>query len=172
MSKQKTNNIFKMKKTISLLLFVAIFMPFSMCFSQSRMPIEDRLGWNPEVVKWIEDHKTVFTDSSVVADIYSYMVSHQMEIHHVAIYNTPSWVDSNKKSYLRSIILYSKKPQKCKKGEPFYRLEIDLDFDGNEVDALELWDSVDQTKFIDDFMDKVSGYPVKDLRFEIRTQKH
>ena len=101
-----------MKKTISLLLFVAIFMPFSMCFSQSRMPIEDRLGWNPEVVKWIEDHKTVFTDSSVVADIYSYMVSHQMEIHHVAIYNTPSWVDSNKKSYLRSIILYSKKPQK------------------------------------------------------------
>ena len=61
-----------MKKTISLLLFVAIFMPFSMCFSQSRMPIEDRLGWNPEVVKWIEDHKTVFTDSSVVADIYSY----------------------------------------------------------------------------------------------------
>ena len=62
-----------MKKTISLLLFVAIFMPFSMCFSQSRMPIEDRLGWNPEVVKWIEDHKTVFTDSSVVADIYSYV---------------------------------------------------------------------------------------------------
>ena len=68
--------------------------------------------------------------------------------------------------------MYSKKPQKCKKGEPFYRLEIDLDFDGDEVDALELWDSVDQTEFIDDFMDKVSGYPVKDLRFEIRTQKH
>ena len=161
-----------MEKKLIIIAITSFMMSINLCFSKGSNLLTDSIGWDTTAVKWIEDHKTVFTKSAVVDDIYSYMVSHQMAIHHVAIYNTPSWVDPNRKSYLRSIILYSKKPQMCKKAEVFYRLEIDLDFDGEEVDALELWDSVDKTEFIDDFMDKVSGFPVKDLNFEIRTQKH
>lgn len=93
-----------------------------------------------------------------VDDIYSIMESHNLFPKDVSDYSTSPWVDSEGKSYLRSLYLYSRNFNTMRKDDKCYRIEIVLDFNDKEVDKDKFWPNSSGNQLLQSFMYKSKNY--------------
>lgn len=118
------------------------------------------------VWKLKKELENIFVNNNLtvkVSDIYSIMRNFNLVANDVNEYSTSPWVDSEGKSYLRSLYLYSREFENMKKGNKCFSIQIVLDFNGKEVDKDKLWTTINEDNIIQSFMNKTGDYYAKEV---------
>lgn len=127
----------------------------------------DDIEWSTLCVwKLKRELENIFVNNNLtvkVSDIYSIMKDFNLVANDVNEYSTSPWVDSEGKSYLRSLYLYSREFESMKKGNKCFSIQIVLDFNGKEVDKDKLWETVNEDNIIQSFMNETGDYYAKEV---------
>ena len=125
----------------------------------------DDIGWSTLWVwKLKRELDNLFVNNSLtvkVNDIYSIMRNFNLVANDVNEDSTSPWADSEGRSYLRSLYLYSRNFENMRKGDKCYSIQIVLDFIGKEVDKDKFWSMVSEDNTVQSFMNKTGDYYAK-----------
>lgn len=125
----------------------------------------DDIGWSTLWVwKLKRELDNLFVNNSLtvkVNDIYSIMKNFNLVANDVNEDSTSPWADSEGRSYLRSLYLYSRNFENMRKGDKCYSIQIVLDFIGKEVDKGKFWSMVSEDNTVQSFMNKTGDYYAK-----------
>lgn len=125
----------------------------------------DDIGWSTIWVwKLKRELDNLFVNNSLtvkVNDIYSIMKNFNLVANDVNEDSTSPWADSEGRSYLRSLYLYSRNFENMRKGDKCYSIQIVLDFIGKEVDKGKFWSMVSEDNTVQSFMNKTGDYYAK-----------
>ena len=134
----------------------------------------DDIEWNTLCVwKLKRELNNLFVNNDLtvkVSEIYSIMKNYNIVANDVNEYSTSPWVDSEGKSYLRSLYLYSRDFEKMRKGNKYYSIQVVLDFNGKEVDKDKFWNTVNEDNIIQSFMNKTSDYYAKKVIITVESK--
>lgn len=134
----------------------------------------DDIEWNTLCVwKLKRELNNLFVNNDLtvkVSEIYSIMKNFNIVANDVNEYSTSPWVDSEGKSYLRSLYLYSRDFEKMRKGNKYYSIQVVLDFNGKEVDKDKFWNTVNEDNIIQSFMNKTSDYYAKKVIITVESK--
>lgn len=125
----------------------------------------DDIGWSTLWVwKLKRELDNLFVNNALtvkVNDIYSIMKNFNLVANDVNEDSTSPWADSEGRSYLRSLYLYSRNFENMRKGDKCYSIQIVLDFIGKEVDKDKFWSMVSEDNTVQSFMNKTGDYYAK-----------
>lgn len=127
----------------------------------------DDIEWNTLYVwklkKDLTDLMANKTQPVKVSEIYSILEKYKLLINDVNEYSTSPWVDSEGRSYLRSLYLYSRAFKDMRKADKCYSIQIVLDYSGKEVDKDKFWAGFPDKNYVPIFTYKTKDYYVKDV---------
>ncbi len=158
--------------TQEILVAIGGALPYSKIIIESMIRGEelDYLGCN-SLYLW--KAKTVieqcFNNNSTlkVSEIYRILNNNNIEIKDVNVNQTSPWIDSEGKSYLRDLLLYSNKGDNMIIGQSRYRIKIELNYVGKEKDTLHFWNKISEKYLVDDFVKETKEMTATNVTFSI-----
>lgn len=131
----------------------------------------DDIEWNTLCVWKLKrelDNLFATKNQSVkVYEIYSIMEKYNLFANDIGEYSSSPWVDSEGRAYLRSLCLYSRDFEKMRKGNKYYNIQIELDFNGKEVDKDKFLTALPEVNYVPSFMNATKAYNAKNVVIKI-----
>lgn len=166
-----------MKKVLFILILMAGMMPSILymsgikTFTVTAQSIDTVYGWKTEDVEYLRVHKDELRYKNM-QELYTLLSQKGMEIRDVWSVQTSPWVNSDGKSYVRGLCIYSLPLEDLSKGDKYYRIGITLNLADNDTTIRypDFWHTMDPNKSeILQFVEKTSSLPIREIDIRLNT---